>query len=188
MKKIYFFTIIALIILSSGSISLFSCPGAYVGGRFNSIFPLGDESKYTKTGYGFDIYGGYQFPKCPFEYGINLRYINWPPKDTYPGVTYSVYSLDYYAYFDYDYEDDGCDFEPYVGIQLGVHNLMSSYSSSYYSQKSSISYGAYGLNLGTYYKLEKNIKLDLKLDYSKFTIKNVNSAGFSIGIGIRYLF
>ncbi|TAL70103.1 MAG: hypothetical protein EPN82_05690 [Bacteroidetes bacterium] len=187
----YFFLTAMLIILASSS--LISCPGTTFGGRFNTIFPLGEESKYTKTSFGFDLYGGYSFPHCPFETGLNIRYINWSPKDTYPGQTVSNTSWDFNAYCDYLWDDDDdCDFEPYGGIQLGIHDWFSSYTYNYdgntQTYKANGGNLAYDLHIGTYYELNKNIKLDLRLDYTGYTTKPTAQTGFGVGLGAKYIF
>ena len=192
MHKFYpyiFFTALILIIAVP---SIRACPGATFGGRFNTIFPMGEESNFTKTSFGFDLYGGYQFPHCPFETGINIRYINWTPKITYPGQTVSNTSWDFNAYCDYLWDDDDCDFVPYGGLQLGIHNWFSSYSYTYneinVTNKSSGGNLAYGLHLGTYYNLNNNIKLDLRLDYTGYTTKPTSQTGFGVGLGAKYIF
>ncbi|MBI5324452.1 MAG: hypothetical protein HZB41_04120 [Ignavibacteriae bacterium] len=192
MKKMFNYIIIALFLFITATSSLLSCPGTTFGGRFNTIFPLGEESNLTKTSFGFDIYGGYSFPHCPFETGINIRYTNWTPKITFPGTSISNVSWDFNAYCDYLWDDNDCDFIPYSGIQLGIYDWISSYTYNYNgnSMTGNSSGGnlAYNLHIGSYYELNRNIKLDLRLDYTGYTTKPTTQTGFGIGLGAKYTF
>jgi len=192
MSKFYTLSLLAVFMLMISVTSLKSCPGANFGGRFNTIFPLGEESKFTSTSFGFDLYGGYRFPKCSWDMGLNLRYTSWPVKNSRPGLNYSNNSWDLWLYDDYEYDEDDCDFEPYAGPQIGIHNWMSSSSYTYSGRtttfKDSGTDFAWGLHAGTYYNINKNIKLDLRLEYSNYLTKPNSQSNFGISLGARYVF
>jgi len=190
MKNISRLTVIAFIAISLSAVTLESCPGLSLGARGDYMFPTGKESEFTKSAYGFDIYGAYRLFKR-YQVGLILKYTMYNPLNMPMTYTESITSTDFYAFLDYyfwgdDYDDD-CGFSPYAGLQLGKSFYM--YSMDYNGQtiKSDRNTFVWDLHAGTTYKISKNLKLDLKLDYMNYNYSQAETF-FNLGLGIKYSF
>jgi opacity protein-like surface antigen len=108
-----------------------------------------------------------------------------------PSYKESITSTDFFAFLDYyfwgdDYDDD-CGFSPYAGLQLGksFYNQSQEYMGQTYNYDRNTL--AWDIHVGTDYKIAKNIKLNLQIDYMNYNYPTPETF-FNVGIGGRYSF
>lgn len=153
-----------------------------IGGQLGIALPMGDFGDIANTGFGFQGLFGYALAPS-IDFRATLGYFTFGGKDDIEDmVDYSISDIPILVGITYKLGTLGLT--PYVGAELGIHNLTVKYKVLGYNYDASESKFGFGLFGGVMYPVNQQISIigDVKFTYISTEGSATNHIGINAGV------